>query len=79
MSMGEGPHNLPWSGIRRRVATKPVSDGLDQIRGQMREVTQGLMFDPASLAVGAAEQMRLVDAPLIDTCSRGYMDRTGSS
>jgi hypothetical protein len=79
MSVGEGSHNVPWSGIRRRFATKPVSDGLDQIRGQMREITQGLMFDPASLVVGAAEQMRLVVAPLIDACRRGYMDRTASS
>ena len=45
----------------------------------MREITQGLVFDLAPLAVGAAKQMGLVNAALIDACRRGYMDGTGSS
>ena len=60
-------------------ATKPTPDGLDQIGWQMREITEGLMLDLAVLAIGAAQQMGLVDASLVDACGRGYMNSTCSS
>ena len=45
----------------------------------MGEVTEGLVLDLALLAVGAAEQMGLVDATVIDASGRGYMNSTRSS
>ncbi len=54
---------------------KPTSDGFNQIRGQVREVAQGLMSDLVPVAVGAAQQMRLIDAALINaSVVVGYMD-----
>ena len=77
--MRKRSHDLPWFGFFRAFATKPTSNGLDQIGRQMREITEGLMLDLAVLAKGAAQQMRLVDASLIDACGRGYMNSTRSS
>ena len=37
------------------------------------------MLDLAVLAKRAAQQMGLVDASLVDACSRGYMNSTRSS
>ena len=77
--MRKGPDDFPWSGIGGGLAPQPAPNGLDQIRGQVREVAQGLVFDLAPRAVGAAEQMGFVDAALIDAFRRGYMNCPGSS
>ena len=77
--MGKRSHDLPWFGFFRTFATKPTPDGLDQIGRQMREITEGLMLDLAFLAKGAAQEMGLVDASLIDARGRGYMNSTGST
>src|SRR5262245_8341504 len=77
--MRKGPDDFPGSGIGRGLAPQPAPNGLDQIRGQVREVAHGLVFDLAPLAVRAAEQMGFVDAALIDAFGRGYMNCTGSS
>ena len=45
----------------------------------MREIAHGLMSDLVPVAVGAAQQLRLIDAALINARRRGYMDSAGSS
>jgi hypothetical protein len=45
----------------------------------MREVSEGLVFDPLAIAVGAAQEVGLINAPLVGAFRGGYMNGTGST
>ena len=45
----------------------------------MGEVAEGLMLDPAGLAIGAAQQVGLVDAVVVAASRGGYVDSSAAA
>src|SRR5580692_2705810 len=79
MTVRKRSHDLPRPGLRQRLATQSTSNSLDQVRRQVREITEGLMLDLTVLAIGAAQQVGLINASLVDASRRGYVNSARSS
>jgi hypothetical protein len=49
-------------------------DQLNDVWRKMRDIPKGLVFDLTVLAVGAAQQVSLIDLALAGTLDAGYVD-----
>jgi hypothetical protein len=55
------------------LALEGAFDEVDEVVGQMREVSEGLVGDDLALADGTSEQMGDVGLSVIDPLGRGHM------
>ena len=74
MSVGQGAHDLKatrrsW----RQLTAQVLADGVDELRGEVGDVADGLVLDLAALAVGTAEQVGLVELALVAAGCGGYV------
>ena len=54
MTVRQAADDLELSPRRGDLAAQSAADGVDKIRGQVREVSEGLVLDLAVLAVAAS-------------------------
>jgi len=78
VSVGEGAQDLkaPAARPRWQIAAEPGTDGLDEIGGQVGEVTEGLVLDLASLAIATPQEVGFVELALVAAPGGGYVDCT---
>src|SRR3954471_772615 len=60
------------------LALERAFDEIDEVIGQMREVSEGFMSDGLSLADGPPEQMGDVGLSFVDPLGRGHVYGAGS-
>ena len=79
MTVGEGA--LDGERVRDRdelLSGQGAADQIDEISWQVGDVAEGLVLDLEADAVGAAEQVGVVELALVVACCCGHMDSTGS-
>ncbi len=77
VAVGQAAHDLePLLGGHEALAAQGAADQVDGLGRQMREVAHGLVQDLAALAVGAAEQVRLVGLAFVVPSRGGYVNCT---
>jgi hypothetical protein len=79
MAMGERAPDAEGLGGRDvGLSLEGALDDLDEVIGEMGEVSEGLMGDGLPVANGASEQMGDVGLSLVDPLGRSYMDSARS-
>lgn len=79
MPMREGAEDFPGFGRLVGIAAEPASNGFDQVRRQMGEVAEGLVFDLIAVATSAAQEMGFIDAALVCASGGGYVNGSGAA
>ena len=79
MAVGQGADNFPGPIRLPRFATERAPNDIDEAWGKMGEIPKGFMFDLIALAIGSAEQVRLVDLAGVGSTCCGYMNWTISA
>ena len=79
MSVGKASEDLKAiASARGDIPAQSTADGIDEVGRKVREVPYRLVLHLAPFAVGASEQVRLVDLALVLPSCSGYMDNSGS-
>jgi cobalamin-dependent methionine synthase I len=75
MSVGKGAQDLEVIDCTRdRFAAQALADGLDEVRREVGDVAQSLVFDLAVFAIATTQEVGLVDRAFISASSGGYMN-----
>jgi hypothetical protein len=79
MAMRQRPEDLPVAiaGLRRPFA-EATANGIDEVGREVRDVAEGLVSHATAVAVGAAEEVGVVDLAVVGPRGGGYMNYAAS-
>jgi hypothetical protein len=79
VAVREGAVDVEGSaGGEELLAGQRAADEIDEVRGEMRDIAEGFVFDLRADAESATKEVRLVSLAFIDSGCGGHMDLAGS-
>jgi hypothetical protein len=75
MAVRQAAEDLEAMALGRRIAAEGSANDIDDVRRQVRQVADGLVFDPAALTIGASQEVSLVDPAFTLAPCGGWLTR----